>query len=177
MKIIFLLVLFISSFAQASSYFWSCGETVGSRKFWDRGVLAGSNYYWEKGEGPGSRYYWLHGTGYGSKYYYLRNDGAWTNYSYQRETGPGSYYFWHQGQGPGSRYFYENGNQASTDGVITALCMGGVLAHPLCLSLRLAPNTQRHYCINESLNQFQHLQQLINSSPIHQIECEELNGF
>jgi hypothetical protein len=54
MKLI-LSVLFISSFAHASSLFWSCGDTVGSRYFWDRGVEAGSNDYWVKGTGYGSK--------------------------------------------------------------------------------------------------------------------------
>lgn len=177
MKILILLILFTSSFANGSSYFWSCGDTAGSRNFWDKGTTAGSKYYWNNGEGPGSRYYWLQGTGYGSKYYYLRNEGAWTNYSYQQGTSAGSYYFWNNGSGPGSRYFFNNGAQASADGIITSLCMNNLITHPLCVTLRMTPNNQNHYCIARNLNQFEHLQRLIILPTVHQLECEEVNGF
>ena len=173
MKLI-LSVLFISSFAHASSYFWSCGDTVGSRYFWDRGVEAGSHYYWQKGDGPGSRYYWERGTGFGSKYYYLRNDGPWSNLSYQRGAEAGSYYFWNNGTGPGSRYFYERGTGPSADGVVTALCMQNAITHPLCHSIRNAPASQVQYCVSKVFDQFQ---QLLNTGPNRTLECRETSDF
>ncbi len=164
----------MTSFAHASSYFWNCGDGVGSQRFWAQGSQAGSLYYWNKGDGPGSKYYWLNGTEYGSKYYYLKKDGPWSSFAYQTGTGPGSYYFWNYGNGPGSRFFFRNGNQASSNGVITALCLQNLITHPLCSAIRNASHSPPSYCLQRPVLLLQQYNQMMQTVPKAEV-CDEVD--
>lgn len=173
MRYILVLVLFISSLAHGSSYFWACGTTPGSKYFWDNGASAGSKYFWLRGDGPGSQYFWDKGDKAGSLYYWNKGDGPGSDYYYRKGDGPGSHYYWVYGNGPGSMLHWQKGHTSSFLPYMVPLCLSGKVRIPLCdiLQQTLARPIPTN-CVRQSIMGIQMLfTPLIHMNPF---ECNEV---